>query len=223
MAARVSLPAWVVPTIDAVDECERVARRVVNARSYELMVRERGVAAALLWLTLGEVSPMTRRVAGASIRGGRFSGPECEAVETWTCGVTREDARAEAWVALSVAAGQHLPTEDDWTLLGVVPALPRIDDREFAYGVWRTLSWLLGVRDDFPIYTSWHRSAGVRHERPHLARRRQSAEEPSGPDRVADQAARDQAEADAFRWWSYVRQRLDATAAGASRYLADDV
>ncbi|MGE3414146.1 MAG: hypothetical protein AB7L91_18225 [Dehalococcoidia bacterium] len=223
MAARVSLPAWVVPTIDAVDECERVARRVVTARSYELTSRERGVAAALVWLMLGEVSPMTRRVAGSSIRGVRFSGPECEAVETWTCGVTWEDARAEAWVALSVAAGQRLPTEDDWRLLGVVSALPRIDDREFAYGVWRTLSWLLGVRDDFPIYTSWHRAAAARPERPHLYLRRQSREEPSEPDRIADQAARDRAEADAFRWWSYVRQRLDATAAGVSRYLADDL
>jgi len=53
---------------------------------------------------------------------------------------------------------------------------------------------LLGVREDFPIYTSWHRAAGIRRDRPHLYARRR-AELDAGW-RTGEQAARDQARAD---------------------------
>lgn len=91
---------------------------------------------------------------------------------------------------------------EDWRLLGVEPALARVKDREFAYGVWRTLSWLLGVRDDFPNYTSWHHAVGMTPDRPHLHRQRRPAEEPGDAWHVAGQAARERAEA--LRWWSHV-------------------
>ena len=80
-----------------------------------------------------------------------------------------------------------------------------------AYGVWRTLSWLLGVREDFPIYTAWHRAAGIPHDRPHLHTR--TLRDPVTPAwHAAEQAAQDQARADARRWWEHVRARADATA-----------
>lgn len=124
--------------------------------------------------------------------------------------MTWEVARAESWVALCVAAGQGAPAAEDWRRLGVDARPPVTDDREFAYGVWRTLAWLLGVREEFPIHTSWHRAAGIEPERPHLYRTR--AGPPDAAWHAAERAARDQAETDALRYWRHVRQRVDASA-----------
>ena len=110
-----ALPSWVVPTTDEVVECQQVCERRAERGSDE---RDVGVLAALVWLTLGEVSPMTWR-----------TGPR-----------TRESARAESWLALCVAAGQPGPTDEDWRRLGTEPREPASDDPEFAYGVWRTLA-----------------------------------------------------------------------------------
>ncbi len=198
------LPSWVVPEFDAVRECERVALRLLEHQPYGATTRDSGVASALVWLTLGEVSPITRRVTV-----GVFDPPDRSG--TWTSGVTRELARAESWVALCIAADAPPPTAQDWERLGVEPAEAVRDDRECAYGVWRTLAWLLGVREDFPIYTAWHRAAGLPHDRPHLVRRT-----PRDPVTsawwAAEQAAQDQARTDARRWWEHVRARADATA-----------
>lgn len=131
---------------------------------------------------------------------------------SWTSGVAFGLARAESWVALSLAAGAPAPTATDWQRLGVKPAATAADDGEFAYGVWRTLAWLLGVREDFPIYTAWHRAAGLRPDRPHLYVRRRPGEKPDAAWSAAEQAARDGARADARRYWQHVRARLDATA-----------
>ena len=94
--------------------------------------------------------------------------------------------------------------------LGVAPRAVRPEiagDREFAYGVWRTLAWLLGVREDWPIYTAWHRAAGIPRERAHVlvpvARRR------TGAWRAAAQAARERAEQDALHHWRHVRRLAD--------------
>lgn len=210
---RVLLPAWVVPAIDAVRECERVALRVIGSGPYQATARDSGVAAAFVWLTLGEVSPMTWRVFDEPLRGmlPPSSQPGGAPVETWTCGVSWEVARAESWVALSVAAGRGAPSAEDWRRLGVVPAPARREDREFAYGVWRTLSWLLGVREDFPVFTSWHRAAGMTPERPHLYARLRAGDSDAAW-HAAERAARDRAEAEALRYWLHVRERVDATA-----------
>lgn len=194
------LPSWVVPDVDAVRECERVSVRRLGLGPRAVTARDAGVAAALVWLTLGEVSPMTRR---ASVGEHRADG-------SWTTGASWELARAESWVALCVAAGAPAPTAQDWRRLGVEPTPAAVDDAEFAYGVWRALAWLLGVREDFPIYTSWHRAAGIRRDRPHLYGRRRA--EPDAAWRTAEQAARDQARTDARRHWEHVRARADATA-----------
>lgn len=73
------------------------------------------------------------------------------------------------------------------------------------------VSWLLGVREDFPIYTSWHRAAGLKPDRPHL----RAPPRPSRPDEAwwaAERASRDQAETDARSYWQHVRERVDAPA-----------
>jgi hypothetical protein len=199
-----ALPSWVVPEFDAVRECERVALRLLDHRPYGATTRDSGVASALVWLTLGEVAPITRRVSV-----GVFDPPDRSG--TWTSGVTRELARAESWVALCLAAAAPPPTAQDWERLGVEPAEAVRDDPEYAYGVWRTVSWLLGIREDFPIYTAWHRAADIPYDRPHLVRR--TLRDPvSAAWWAAEQAAQDQARADARRWWEHVRARADATA-----------
>lgn len=208
------LPPWVVPPVHAVEECERVARRSLELPRYRATSRDSGVAAALVWLTLGEVSPLTQR-----FDGGIWDPPGAtpdDSTATWCSAVTYEMARAESWVALSRAADAESPSDDDWRRLGVEPAQARECEREYAYGVWRALAWLLGVREDFPIYTSWDRAAGVPHDRPHL-RAAVRGGQPDAAWHAAEQAAQDQAQRDARRHWEHVRSRLDATADSAGR------
>jgi hypothetical protein len=160
------LPPWVVPPLHAVEECDCVARRSMELPRYRATSRDFGVAAALVWLTLGEVSPLTQRFGG-----GTWDPPDAtpaDSTATWCSSVTYETARSESWVALSRAADAPPPSDDDWRRLGVEPAPAKQCEREYAYGVWRALAWLLGVREDFPVYTSWHRSAEIPHDRPHL-------------------------------------------------------
>lgn len=185
MLAHPPPPAWVVPDADAFEECFRVTDNMLGWAGR----RNVGVLRVFLWLTIGEYSPITER------RGSETS---------W------EMARAESWAALSLAAGKPSPTVDDWRRLGIEPRPTGTDDREFAYGAWRALAWLLGVREDWPTYTSWHRAASMPHEEEHLA------VPPSERDtevwRAADRASRDRAEKDALRHWQHIRERVDATA-----------
>ena len=152
--------------------------------------RESGVRWTLGWMFEGEVGPVTGRPPA-----------EC----------TRETARAESWVALCLAAGMPGPTEEDWARLGAEPLPADVVDQEFAYGAWRTLAWLLGVREDWPIHTSWHSAASLPKECPHhyVPRRQRDTD----AWRAADAAAREQARADALRHWQHVRDLADRTAA----------
>ncbi|MDN5851251.1 MAG: hypothetical protein L0K86_00130 [Actinomycetia bacterium] len=208
------LPSWVVPPLHAVQECDRVARRSLDLPPFRATSRDVGVASALVWLTLGEVSPMTQRFGGGAWDppDGSRSDPRTR----WCSSVTYEMARAESWVALSRAAEAPPPSDDDWRRLVVEPALATECEREYAYGAWRALAWLLGVREDFPIYTSWHRSAEIPHDRPHL-RAPVRGGIPDVAWDAAEQAAQDQACRDARRHWEHIRSRLDATADSASR------
>ncbi|WP_214371072.1 hypothetical protein [Pseudonocardia sp. H11422] len=208
------LPTWVVPPLHAVEECDRVARRSLELPRYRATSRDSGVAAALVWLTLGEVSPLTQRFGG-----GTWDPPNstpADSTATWSSSATYEMARSESWVALSRAADAPPPPDDDWRRLGVEPAPVKECEREYAYGVWRALAWLLGVREDFPIYTSWHRSAEIPHDRPHL-RAPVRGGQPGAAWDAAEQAAQDQAHRDARWYWEHVRSRLDATADSAGR------
>ena len=108
------------------------------------------------------------------------------------------------------SAGAGLAHVPDLETLEVEPRAVAVDDNpEFAYGVWRTLSWLLGVREDFPIYTSWHRAADLPRDRPHLYAPLRGGE-PDAAWFAAEQAAQDQARTDALHYWQHVRARVDA-------------
>lgn len=85
------LPGWVVPPLDAVQECFRVTWGLSALRAD---ARERGVRAALVWLVVGDLGPVTDRPGGVAT--------------TW------EVARAESWVALCLAAGMPGPSARDW-------------------------------------------------------------------------------------------------------------
>lgn len=126
------------------------------------------------------------------------------ALTTW------EVARSESWVALCVAAGKPPPTADDWRRLEVEPRPAITGDREYAYGAWRALAWLLGMRGDWPVHTGRHRAAEIPRERPHVVAPRSARDSTAW--QAADRAARDQAEHDALRYWRHVRQLADATA-----------
>lgn len=180
------VPDWCVPGARAVQEAwEALHRR--RART----PRDRGVANVLAWVGLGDTAPLS-----------------------WGAGHTASDARAESWLALCAAAAAPPPASRDWKRLGVAPravhpkVVPEIADREFPFGVWRTCAWLLGVREDWPVYTSWHRASDLANPWPHLLvpdRHRDEAWD------VADAAAREQAQAEAWRWWAHVRHCADAT------------
>jgi hypothetical protein len=184
VVAALVLPSWVVPTIDEVRECERVCNRRMQLGADQ---RDTGVLGAIVWFTLGEVSPISWRTGG----------PDWATV------------RAESWSALCLAAGMPGPTVEDWRRLDVVARPPARSDREFAYGVWRTLAWLLGVRADWPTYTAWHRAAGIPPFRPHL--HVPAAQRHTEAWRAAERASLDQAESDALRHWRHIRGRADAT------------
>ena len=115
---------------------------IVDQREFELIhhlahslatrvgsVHGQGQLAAIGWVAGLRPAPMTQRDERA----------------TWKV------ARAESWVALSVAARSVEPATDDWPRLGVKPRAWVAGDEDFAHGVWRTLAWLLGVRPDPPI------------------------------------------------------------------------
>lgn len=181
------IPAWVVPPLDELGEAWRVAENT-NGRAYT-DDRDEGVHAALIWLVLGEFAPMTGRTDGNG----------------------REIARSESWVALCAAGGQEPPRARDWERLGAGPCTVRpqiAGNREYAYGVWRALAWLLGTREDWPIYTSWHRAASLPRERPHMLV--PVAQWDTDVWRDADRASRERAEQDALHHWRHVRRLADA-------------
>ncbi|WP_299737467.1 hypothetical protein, partial [Pseudonocardia sp. 73-21] len=182
---------------------------------YRVTRREVGVSAGLVWLTHGEVSPITWATSAERPTRGSYPPNRSDAspTEWWCAGVSLDEARAESWVALSMAAGQAPPSVDDWRSLRVEPRPAQVEDNtEFAYGVWRTLSWLLGVREDFPIYTSWQRAAGIPPERPHLDAPLRGGQ-PDEAWHAAERASQEQARAEALHWWRHVRAQVDAAAA----------
>jgi hypothetical protein len=152
-------------------------------------IRDTGVLEALGWIGQGDISPLSNKI-----------------------GRSRDGARAESWLALCLAAGQTAPTDRDWERLGVQPRplaphfAKAAEDREYPFGVWRTLAWLLGVREDWPVYTSWHRSASLPNPYPHhdVPRARRDAAW-----HAADASAREQASVEAHHWWTHVRQLAD--------------
>lgn len=155
------VPDWVTPAVEQVREAWRACDALIG-RPRDAV--DRGAYDALAWVTIGEAPPLTRRAGPA----------------------TRDCARAEAWLALCLAADQYLPTGRDWERLGVEPQPPATHDWEYAYGVWRALAWVTGARSDPPILYDWHAAA--------------------------ETGRGDDAREDALRHWRHVRQLADATA-----------
>jgi hypothetical protein len=68
---------------------------------------------------------------------------------------------AEAWVAACVTAEAPAPPASDWASIIDVYPLPAVErDPEHAYGVWRTLAWIVGVRRDVPVELPERDAAG---------------------------------------------------------------
>ncbi|HEY1971762.1 MAG TPA: hypothetical protein VGH89_27650 [Pseudonocardia sp.] len=187
------VPGWCVPGPRAVQEAwDALARRLHRG----MAPRDQGVFDVLSWIGHGDTAPLS-----------------------WIVGQRMADVRAESWLALCLAAGAPPPPARDWERLGVAPravhpeVVALVADREFPFGVWRTCAWLLGVNEDWPVYTSWHRASGLANPWPHLlvpTRQRDAAW------RFADSAAREQAQAQAWRWWAHIRHRADATDTGGA-------
>jgi hypothetical protein len=118
-------PAWVVPPVERLSDYGQIALRLVEITG---CVQARGQCAALRWVFGMDPAPVTGRQ-------GR---------------VTREAARAESWLAVCMAAGRPFAVVREWERLGIEPGPIGPEDAWWAHGVWRTLSWLLGERDDPP-------------------------------------------------------------------------
>lgn len=144
----------------------------------------RGGLAAVEWVVGLAPAPVTHRRAAAS----------------W------EQARAESWVALCVAAGAPAPTAPDWTRLGVTAEPAATADVEWAYGAWRTLAWLLGVRADPSVELPERYPDGSLVGGPRYATRPNPA---SAAWREAQARRRERARVDAPRHWEHVCRLAD--------------
>ena len=120
MSAMCVIPTWVVPTDAQVVD----AHRISHAVAVDGQKRWQARAATLDWVTGAQhLSPVTGRYRDAS-----------EAV-----------VRSEMFVADCVVARGDMAPEM-WEKLGVPPAVPITDDREWADAVAGIVGWLLGTR-----------------------------------------------------------------------------
>lgn len=97
--AHAVVPAWVLPDHRQVVELHHLTYRLVEAIGE---VEAGSWLAAVEWIVRGGQAPVTHRPNPG----------------------TREQARAESWVALCVAAEAAPPTGRDWERLGVSPRQP---------------------------------------------------------------------------------------------------
>lgn len=175
------VPAWVAPPHAQVVELHHLAYRLAEVIGD---AEARGRLAAVEWVVGLAPAPVTHRRDAAS----------------W------EQARAESWVALSVAAGEPAPTAADWARLGVTAEPAGTADVESAYGAWRTLAWLLGVRSDPPVELPERYPDGSLVGGPRYATR----PNPASPAWLeAQERRRERAGADARRHWEHVRRLAD--------------
>lgn len=175
------VPAWVVPAHLNVVELHYLTYQLVAAAGD---VEAGGRLAAVEWVVGGDHAPVTRRRDSA----------------TW------QHVRAESWIALCVAARAATPTNRDWARLGVTPRAAAVDDPDWAYGAWRTLAWLLGVRPDPPVELPERDEAGELVGGPLYVTR----PNPSSPIwQAAETRRRRERLEDARRHWQHVRRLAD--------------
>ncbi len=177
------VPVWVIADHRQVKELYYLAYALATKVN---SVHGQGQLAAVDWVTGGRVSPMTHR----------------EEPVSWAL------ARAESWVALTVAARNGEPPASDWAMLGVEPRPWVSGDGDFAHGAWRTLAWLLGVRPDPPIELPRRDENGQLEPG---GERYATRPDPSSPYwREADRRRRQHNRTEALDWFRHVRSRVDA-------------
>jgi hypothetical protein len=182
MAERAVIPAWVKADHRHVVDLHRTAHGLAAQLD---SLHAQGQLAALGWVVSGERAPITHRTEPA----------------TW------ELVRAESWVALCVAAGDVLPTANEWARLGMSPRPCLVPDDDFAHGTWRTLAWLLGVHPDPPTELPGRDEDGnlIPDREPRFGLRR---DESSPLWQRIDRAWRARNRAEAQRWCAHVRRQL---------------
>jgi len=179
------IPEWVVPPAQQVADFHHMAYRLADITGTN---EAAGQLAAADWLLGGtRPAPVTHR----------------DDPVTWAL------VRAESWVALCDAARAAAPTPEDWRRLGVAPRDAVAGNSEWSYGVWRTLSWLLGVRLDPPFELSRRLADGTI---PESEQRYTLPSRPESSEWQAGQAhRRERMWAEAVVHWQHVRDRADAT------------
>jgi hypothetical protein len=179
------IPAWVVPEHGRIVELHHLVHQLAEVVG---SAEHRGQLAAVEWVTgCRPLAPVTHRDER----------------------LTRDAVRAEAIVALNVAAEAPTLLERDWPSFGLctdvyfVPAVER--DAEHAHGVWRTLAWIVGTRPDPPVELPERDAAGELVDGPRYAVR----PDLSSPIwRASEARRRNHAREDAQEHWARVRAYL---------------
>ena len=170
-----------------VAKVDQMARALVEANG---SVEAKGVVLAVSWVVGAWSAPLTGRAKRAP--------------------VTRGEAREESWLALCEAAGEP-PSEQELGKLGLVrQQAATSDDAERAYGIWRTLSWLLGTYPDPPVEVPERLADGTLAD----SEPRYTLREGSAVWETTQSHRREQHRAEALRWWR--RGRGAAETAGSS-------
>lgn len=180
----VLVPEWVVPEPQQVGDLARYTRWLAEDMGHRTA---QGEWAAVRWVTGQGIPPLTGMIESA----------------TW------ELARAQSWVALSRAANGTLPTTREWLGLGVSPRPIAAGDREFAYGAWRALAWLLGVRPASITEPPPRDADGVVLPGTELMSSPARPQDPAW--QAGQQPRRERDIADARVWWEHVRARVAVT------------
>jgi hypothetical protein len=167
------MPEWVRPAHSDVRGAHHTASELY-ARTPSLT--SGGIFATLNWVIGYQPSPVSERAEPAS----------------W------ELARAEAWLALCCAAEMDPPPARDWPHLGVAQRPAKACNPQWCFGVWSTLAWLLGNRDDPPVTPAA--------DGPDPA----GQADPRSPEPLAARRAeRERQRAEARRRWLYIRALAD--------------
>jgi hypothetical protein len=125
------IPAWVAPEHERIVELHHLVQQLVEVVG---RTEHRGVLDAVRWVTgCDRWAPVTGRDEK----------------------LTRDAVRAEALIALNVAAEAPSIVDHAWPLFHLDMAVdfrPAVtDDAEYAYAIWRTLAWIVGTRSDPPV------------------------------------------------------------------------
>jgi hypothetical protein len=193
-----AIPEWVRPHADEVADCYQLSVALAEATGSE---EAKGEVSAIGWVVSDWNTP--------GLHGVRLP-------------VTQESARAVSYLELCQAADKRAPS---WVLeqLGIVEQPRRVGSAtdheaaaEWAYGAWRTLSWLLGARPDPPFELPRRLVDGSIVPSDQLYTVRPNPESPVW--QAAEARRREKHRDEALRWWRRYPELAD-TAGGAQQPL----